>query len=474
MKSAAVTFTLLALALSPAVAAPPFDYVLTVTSDYDVSGQVSTVDVMPHWTVDDHVSPVHSDADARYHDGLIYVINHLYGDNIQVLDPEQGFATVRQFSVGPGTQPRRHRPRLSREGLRLAQREHVAPGGRHDDGRRDGLDRPLRVRRRGRRAGDGGARAQRWLPYVAVQRLDRDYFWSPVPPSYLVVIDTATNEIVDPDPQMPGLPAITLTGTNPYRTLHVDGDALYVAESGAWGSLDGGIERIDTGQMVAQGFVTTESQLGGDIYDFTLPVGGRAHAVISSFSGGYEQFCVSFNWSTGAKIADVWRPGGYDVMDVETHPGTAQLFLADRTYSNPGVRVFDATDDSQLTTSPLNVGLPPHDLLIVGDAVTGVGESVVSRVTYLAAAPNPMRAGGEVELVLSSGSARGTRSRKAPPPRSSMSPAGSSGASSRLMAVSSPGTAGTGPVPASQEGSTSPERSSTTERRRPRRSWYLR
>ena len=405
MRTIAAALLVLVSLAGVAAAGPPSDYVLTVTTDFSVSGQVSTVEVLPPWTVDLNVAPVHSDADARYYDGLVYVVNHLYGDNIQVLDPEQDYATIRQFSVGPGTNPvdiafvSPEQAYVSRNDSAWLLEVDTTTGAFTDsidlsafaDG--DGLPEMAGLAIRGGNL------------FVALQRLDRDYYWTPVPPSYLVVIDTSTNEIVDPDPQVPGLPALALAATNPYRELHVDGDMLYLAESGAWGALDGGIEAVDTGAIAGQGFVTTEAQLGGDLYDFTLPMGGRAHAVVSSSSGGWEQFCLSFDWATGEKITDVWRTGGYDVMDIETHPGTAQLFVTDRTYANPGVRVFDATDDSQLTTSPLGVGLPPYDLVVIGDEVTGISGGAAERRLHLTAAPNPLRPGGAVEFSLTGGSA---------------------------------------------------------------------
>ena len=58
--------------------------------------------------------------------------------------------------------------------------------------------------------------------FIAVQRLDRDYYWVPVPPSCLAVIDTATNTLVDVDGTTPGVQGIELPSTNPYRDIHVD------------------------------------------------------------------------------------------------------------------------------------------------------------------------------------------------------------------------------------------------------------
>ncbi len=377
--------------LSGEGAGPPWDYVVSVNSDYYVSGRVSVVDVIPPWSVDDPVANIHSDADARYHDGLVYVINHLYGDNIQVLDPSQDFATILQFSVGPGSNPHdiafvsESRAYVSRNESVFLYEVDPTTGAVTDSidlsalADADGLPEMSGMALRGE------------LLFVAVQRLDRDYYWIPVPPSYLAVVDTATNELVDIDPVSPGIQGIELLATNPYRNILVDEDTglLYVACSGNWGSLDGGIVEVDPVALEAVRFVSTEAQLGGDLYDFTLPVSGRAHAVISTSSPSWEQFCVAFDWSTGEKISNVWKPGGYNVMDVEVHEGSGQLFLADRTYASPGIRVFDVSDGYQLTTGPIMASLPPHDLLVVGDAVTAVEPADDVASLCLSAHPNP-------------------------------------------------------------------------------------
>ena len=42
---------------------------------------------------------------ARVHEDVVYVVNRLGGDNVQALDPAQGFATRWQCSVGNGATP---------------------------------------------------------------------------------------------------------------------------------------------------------------------------------------------------------------------------------------------------------------------------------------------------------------------------------------------------------------------------------
>ena len=369
---------------------PPCDYVCAVASDYGVSGAVSTIDVLPPWSSDIGLESVHSDAVARYHDGLVYVVNRLYGDNIQVLDPHDGFATVGQFSVGPGSGPTdiafvsSSRAYVSRYESRWlyevdptagAVTDSIDLGGFSDGDGLPEMDTMVIV--------DGRL-------FVAIQRIDRDYYWLPDPPSWLAVVDVGTNTLVDVDPGTLGVQGIELTGTNPYADLLVGDDGLiYVGESGSWGSADGGIEAVDPATMSALGFVTTESQLGGDILDFTMPTGGRAFAALTVSAPDWESFCVSFDWSSGAVIGTVWRPGGYVVDDIELHAGAGELFLADRSYTNHGVRVFDAADDSQLTTSPIFFGLPPDDLLVVGGDVVGVPEPADVAALRLAVRENP-------------------------------------------------------------------------------------
>lgn len=383
----------LALLPAPCAATPALDYVFVITSDYEVSGQASTVGVLPPWTVDDGVASVHSDAVAREHGGLIYVVNRLFQDNIQVLDPAQGFETVRQFSVGPGSNPQDivfaspTRAYVSRYEETMLLEVDPTTGELTDAIDLSAFADADGIPEMGQMAIRDGRL------FVAIQRLDRDYFWLPTAPSYLAVIDTDTNQLIDADPATPGVQGITLAKTNPSTEILEDRGAgvLYVGEAGKWGVLDGAIEAIDPATLGSLGLVTTEAQLGGEINDFTLGLDGRAHAVVSVSSPSWEAFAIAFDWESGAKIEDVWRPGGFNVTDVEVHPGARELFLSDRTYESPGVRVFDAIDGSQLTVSPLDVGLPPHDLLVVGEEIVGVPEGAGSTAPSLALAvsPNP-------------------------------------------------------------------------------------
>jgi len=390
-----LAFILLVAAASPAVAT---DRVVAVTSDYSVSGSVSVVDVLPPWSVDADVASVHSDAVGRERDGLIYILNRLAADNIQVLDPDDGFATLRQFSVGPGSNPEDiafvtdSRAYVSRYESTWLYEVDPSAGTVVDSVDLSGF------------ADADGLPEMSGLAYaagrlfVALQRIDRDVYWTPVPPSYLAVVDPATNTLVDADPGTPGTQGIELSATNPYGEILVDEATghLLVPESGRWGALDGGIEIIDPGTMSSLGFATTEAELGGDLNDVTCSVGNRAHAMISVTTPDWESFVVAWDTSTGALIDEVYRPGGWTVADIEAHPGSAQLFVCDRSYTDPGVRVFDAGTGEEKTSGPIFVGLPPHDLVLLGSEVTDVADVPVRN--RFRAQPNPTA--GSTSLML--------------------------------------------------------------------------
>ena len=97
----------LALALSVATAPPARaaeTRAFVFTTDFG-TGSIADAHFGPPRTVASNVASVWSDAVLRYYNGLLYVVNRSGADNIQVLDPANGFVTVKQFSVGNGANP---------------------------------------------------------------------------------------------------------------------------------------------------------------------------------------------------------------------------------------------------------------------------------------------------------------------------------------------------------------------------------
>jgi hypothetical protein len=247
---------LFTLALTLPASLPAYEFAFITTTDYS-TGSSSVIYLDGSYTTERNVESICSDAVARFYDGLVYVVNRWGCDNIQVLDPSDGFSTKLQFSVGAGSDA---------------------------DGTPE-MDCMILI-------GD--------LLFVSIQRLDRNDYWFPVSPSYLAVIDTRADTLYDCDTDTPGVQAVELTGTDPFGELHFDPYAglVYFTSVGRWGMIDGGVERVDPSALESLGFLLTESASGGDINDVVIFSPSIGYAVVTDAS--FNNLLVRFDPSTGA------------------------------------------------------------------------------------------------------------------------------------------------------------------------------
>jgi hypothetical protein len=350
---------------------PPFrlpaDYAFVVTTDYSTgAGAVVSADTLlaPYCNVE----PVYYDAVARWYDGRVYVVNRHGADNIQVLDPYSGFATIKQFSVGNGSDPHdiafvsRSRAFVTR--FNEPQMWIVDTNA----GRRSGL-----IDFSWLADADGIPEMDHLLVvgdrmFVGIDRLDRSggLIWPPVGTSYLAVIDPYTEQFIDAEPATPGVQPLTLGGTNPYpeMVLNRQSGKIWVATSGAWGVNDGGIELVDPVALTTGGIVITEATLGGDVSDVVPIDENRGVAVISRpkvSNDGDQTLLVGFDLTAPTVIDTIYAPGEFVLYDAELSRD-GRLFVSDRTPTLPGLRVFRTDTWAQLTTSPIDVCLPPGDI----------------------------------------------------------------------------------------------------------------
>ncbi|UCG52829.1 MAG: T9SS type A sorting domain-containing protein [Candidatus Latescibacterota bacterium] len=346
------------------------DFAFVTTTDY-VTGSCSVIWLDGSYTVDENVASIHSDAVARYFDGRLYVVNRFLADNIQVLDPANAFSTLRQFTVGTSSDP--HDVLVLSEAKAYVTRYNetalwivnpwtgVQTGSIDLSGLADGDGIPEM---------DQMARVGNHV-FVTIQRLDRNTTWGPVGTSYLAVIDASTDALVDVDPVAPGEQSILLTGTNPVSDIQLDPctGKLYVSCVGFWGILDGGVEVIDPLSFQSEGFLTTEAGVGGDINDVEIICGEKGYAIITNAS--FHNALISFDPTTGGKTGTLYAPGDFVLNDIETSP-RRRLFLADRTPTRPGIRIYDTDTDTEITTNPIDVGLPPFDIAFSVTIQTGI------------------------------------------------------------------------------------------------------
>jgi hypothetical protein len=300
------------------------------------------------------------DAVARTYDDLIYVVNRLYADNVQVLDPADGLHTRLQCSTGNGTNPHdiavvsRHKAYVTL----FEKRELLIV---NPSAQRDCKDFVLgRIDLSSLADADGIPDMDQMAIvgdrlYVSLQRLDiNSVLRLPAGNGAIAVVDLTTDQLVG---------GVELSGPNPFaatKGLTVRDGALWIAEAGEFNVFDGGLERVDLSTGRAGGFVATETDLGGDITDFAIVSDHRAYAIVNR--PGFVNALVSFAPSTGQLLATHHSSSGYTLFDIELND-RGELYLADRGRRTPGLRIFRAADGTPLVDGVLDLGLPPFEIL---------------------------------------------------------------------------------------------------------------
>ena len=351
--------------ITPVILDPPCERLVIITTDAG-TGSIAVVDTdSSSISVSADLQSIHSDAVARVHDGFVYVVNRLGGDNVQILDPKQDFQTVLQFSVGPGSNPRDivfvsvTRAYVSRNGSESLVEVNPQDGTIVDEislvalADDDGIPDMSRMFFR-----------DPYL-YVAIQRIDfGGQTYQPVAPSYLAVVDTRDNTLIDVDSDTEGVQGILLAGLNPSAPMVWDevSSSLLVPCVGNYGVLDGGIEKIDLESRESRGWFVEEQELGGDIIDFALTDGDRGYATISDAT--WVTSLVVFDRSSGLRLEIVYTSDGFDLADL-LFTSCGHLVVCDRDYETPGLRVFDAETGEAVSwiDQPLSTGLPPFEIV---------------------------------------------------------------------------------------------------------------
>ena len=308
---------------------------------------------------------IHSDALVRYKEGKIYVINRLGQDNIIVLDPSDLTTPEIQFSVGNGTNPydieivnpekayvsRYDSPELlivnPMDGSHLGTLD-LSPFA-DDDGLPEMAQMVLMEPRL----------------YIACQLLDRNATFTPAPHGLLLVVDTATDQLVDTDPSVEGIQGWELAAGNPSNLIGIT-DKLVIAETASFFDTEGGIEVIDLSIGTSEGLVVSEKDLEGDIMDIALVTTRLAYAVVSDEN--FENSVRPVDLLTG-HVGDplAGHSGGFIpslVVDGD------RLIVPDRgTFEDPtgvGLLIYDAPS-GELLAGPINTGLPPNSIAVLGD-----------------------------------------------------------------------------------------------------------
>ena len=346
---------------------------------------------------------IHSDAVGHYHDGRVYVVNRLGQDNILVLDAMDLRTPLAQFSVGNGANPhdieivapgKAYVTLYDRASLLVVDPRDGAELGEIDLSAfadADGLPEVSQIVRAGERC------------YLSCQRLDRDGGWGPADVSYLIVVDIATDTLVDVDPDAEGVQGIALSAANP-NGMAVTGEQIAVGVVVNFGNRSGGVEIVDTAANRSLGLAVSEEDLGGDITSMVLVGQDRGYAVVADEN--FANSVRSFDLSSGTVGAPLENTSGGFI------PGLAvdgdRLIVADRgSFSDPasaGLKFYDAATGAFLR-GPIDTGLPPSSIVVLSDATVPTAvEEAAARLPQIfaleAAWPNPFNASVQIPFVV--------------------------------------------------------------------------
>jgi hypothetical protein len=394
--------------LAPAAARAAQGRAFVLATDFS-SGNLADAAFGPPPSAACNVAATCADAVLRHHQGLLYVVERFGCDNIRVLDPANGFALVRQFSVGNGSNPndiaivsptRAYVSRYDTSDLWIVDPSTGAFAGSVSlapFADADGIPEMHRLAIRNGRL------------FVTVQRVDRDLFFTPTDSSQVVVLDATTGAFVDCDPAAPGVQGILLPFQNPTTEIVSDGaGGLVVGCTGGYGVLDGGIVRVDPAGLAVAAVEVTEATLGGDLLDVAVASASRGFAVVTDAS--FNTACRPYDRVAGTAGPPVHATSGFQLADAEVND-RGELWLADRTPAAPGLRVFDAATLAPLTAGPVSTCLPPQDLEFDGSVpvavVPGAPEGAAG-LRLAGAWPNPSRGPVALRIERAGGAPGGT------------------------------------------------------------------
>jgi hypothetical protein len=202
--------------------------------------------------------------------------------------------------------------------------------------------------------------------FIQIRRIDEQGHFSP--PAFLAVMDIATEQLVDADPQVPGVQAIALRGTYPKMKMQRArrNDRIYVSATGH--PFDaGGIEEIDAVRLRSLGLVVAEAdgRVGADLAPFVFVGPDRGFLVYTT------DFAVSSHFHPFSLTGEVGEPSpianrvGYLAPVLAFHRPSDVVFFPDGPPPNAGVMVLDGTTGLPLLKTPVRTQTIPNDFVFV-------------------------------------------------------------------------------------------------------------
>lgn len=304
-----------------------------------------------------------SDPVLRLSGEAVFVVNRLSFDNVQRLDPGDGFATSWQSRVAAGSNPQdlvalgdgrayvsRFEPPFDDLAvIDLEERGEVVGSVPLEElaENPDGTPRPESLARAG------------GVVFAALQDIDRSF--THYEEGKLAVIDPQQDAVVG---------RIPLPGKNPRRLIPVreaDGEKLYVGMAGIFPGLlpqelSGGVAVVDVADRAFERWALDDDAVGGNVVDVAVAGPRLGYALVSD--DGFVSRVHAFDPASGEVRREVWRARSFA-------PGLAidsagVLAIPDPSFEDPKLCLYRAPEDPAGTERRLgcaSLELPPVDAI---------------------------------------------------------------------------------------------------------------
>ncbi|EMY77201.1 hypothetical protein LEP1GSC060_2009 [Leptospira weilii serovar Ranarum str. ICFT] len=343
-----------------------------VTTDFGGGGRFKVINPTLFYAYPG-LTPIHSDAVARFGNGKVYVLNRLNRDSIQVLDPNYGFVTISELSLGFKVNP-------ADMEFASASKAYVSLYGSSRllivDPTYMTITASIDLARYAEPFSLGGS--PDGIPemsglkivgdslFVCVQRLDRNDpsgYFPPNTTSLLLEVSITTDEVVGvytfPSSNPVGKPQLVELFGEPHLVIATP------ARMGFQSRIDGGVSafRLSTKSFISR-FIYSEVVAGGDI--LSVQVKSNSVGYVAVLDSGFTKTLQGFNPSTGERTSTLLTiPSSYDAsLSSILLASDKILYVGNTQFQQPGVTMFDTErENALLTPTPISVDLQPYDII---------------------------------------------------------------------------------------------------------------
>lgn len=202
--------------------------------------------------------------------------------------------------------------------------------------------------------------------FVQIRRMTGGDPASFVPPAYIAVIDLETEQVIDTEPEIPGIQAIELLGTAPNHKMQVipHSAELFVSATGVLHD-QGGIEVINLNTLRSKGLVVSEAfdDVGAGVGPFVMVDANEGFLVTSTDligSSHLHRFTVDGGVDPPPDLA---QSVDYHAPAIVLDSKKKTLYFPSGDPGDKGIEVIDVASGESLTPALTKTDGNPSDLI---------------------------------------------------------------------------------------------------------------